>query len=345
MSFLKSLNSFFKHAFLPGKSNNQRPKILHPAGLSILVAIFLLNFSLRTLVTYLPGFVLGFSSSITVDEVVNLSNQERTKAGLSTLSTDPLLSQAAYNKALDMFGQNYWAHVSPTGTQPWTFIKNAGYSYRFAGENLARDFSDSTSVVNAWMGSPSHRENLLSDKYSNIGVAVVDGTLQGVETRLVVQMFGTPTPAPIAQVIPQAQAQQAQPQTQPQPQVQQPAPATAQITPVEEETPVPAETALEETPFIAQGQVRQEPRPQFVGSTAFQRLTSPLRDERIVSPTEITQVFGIMLVVLILGTLVVDWVIAHRRRTVRLVGRNWAHITYMVVVGLMLLQYAQGRIL
>jgi hypothetical protein len=194
------------------------------------------------------------------------------------------------------------------------------------------------------MGSPSHRENLLSDKYTNIGVAVVDGTLQGVETRLVVQMFGTPTPAPIAQVIPQAQAQQAQPQTQPQPQVQQQVPATAQITPVEEETPVP-ETSLEETPFIAQGQVRQEPRPQFAGTTAFQRLTSPLRDERIVSPTEITQVFGIMLVVLILGTLVVDWVIAHRRRTVRLVGRNWAHITYMVVVGLMLLQYAQGRIL
>jgi hypothetical protein len=90
-----------------------------------------------------------------------------------------------------MYARDYWAHVSPIGTQPWFFITESGYQYRYAGENLARDFSDPDSVVKAWMNSPSHKDNLLSDKYHDIGVAVVDGKLGGQETTLVVQMFGT----------------------------------------------------------------------------------------------------------------------------------------------------------
>lgn len=331
MPVLGSVSQFVRHAFIPGRANNQRPRLLHPAGLSVIVAIFLLNYSLRSLIVYLPGFVLGFSSSVNIDEVITRTNEERTKAGLSPLVQSSLLTNAASAKAADMMSVNYWSHVSPTGTQPWSFMKNAGYTYLYAGENLARDFSDTQTMISAWMSSPSHRENILSDRYSEIGVAVMDGTLDGVETRLVVQMFATPTPAALAQA----------PQTLAAPTSvtnQQPGVPSSQAAPLTQPT-------LTETAFTRESNEPREPQPQFAGTTAIRRATAPIADAIVISPTEITQAFGLILVSLILGTLVVDWVVAHRRRSVRLVGRNWAHITYLGIVTVMLLQYAQGRIL
>lgn len=320
-----TIGALLGHAFLPTRSNNQRPRILHPAGLSVLVAVFLLHNSLRGLLTSLPGFVLGFSSSVSSEEVVWLTNQERDQAGLPQLRVNPLLSQAAAAKAADMLRSDYWAHISPSGIDPWKFMRDAGYSYRYAGENLARDFADTQSVLGAWLASPSHRENILSSKYSEIGVAVVDGTLQGVETRLVVQMFAAPAAVPLAQ----AQTTPVTPQPAPQ---------------VETSQPVTTTVAQENQLTAGQSEATQ-PQPQFAGETTITRLTSQLEEERLISPTEVSQTVGVVLVALILGTLVVDWVIAHRRRSVRLVGRNWAHMTYLGVILLMLLQYAQGRIL
>ena len=90
-----------------------------------------------------------------------------------------------------MFEKGYWAHNAPDGATPWDFIHGEGYRYTYAGENLARDFSYSKDVVDAWMASPSHRDNLMRPEYQEIGFAVVNGTLNGSETTLVVQMFGT----------------------------------------------------------------------------------------------------------------------------------------------------------
>lgn len=136
--------------------------------------------------------VLGFSANISPESIIELTNAERQKLGLSPLAENKLLSEAARQKAADMFVFNYWAHVSPSGRTPWAFFTDVGYKYQFAGENLARDFRDPQSVFQAWMDSPSHRENVVNSKYQEIGVAVVDGTLQGAETTLVIQLFGTP---------------------------------------------------------------------------------------------------------------------------------------------------------
>lgn len=137
-----------------------------------------------------PG-ILGYASLIPPKTIIELTNEDRVKAGLSPLKENSELDQAAAAKAANMFAKNYWAHNAPDGTEPWSFIINSGYSYLHAGENLARDFNNPQSVVDAWMKSPSHKANLLSPKYQDIGVAVVDGKLNGVETTLVVQMFGT----------------------------------------------------------------------------------------------------------------------------------------------------------
>lgn len=124
-------------------------------------------------------------------EIISLTNLEREKAGQGTLLENEKLSAAAAAKAQDMFAGDYWAHYSPTGKSPWNFITSAGYKYVYAGENLARDFTDAKSVVSAWMRSSSHKANLLDGNFREIGVAVADGKIGGREGILVVQMFGS----------------------------------------------------------------------------------------------------------------------------------------------------------
>lgn len=186
-----SLPSLFLHFLFPHELNNHRARFLHPLSI---VAIALGLVSLRFFLPLLPSFtnvVLGYESDIQPERIVELSNKERVAGGVGELKLDPLLTKAALSKASDMMARDYWAHTAPDGRQPWNFITEGGYQYRFAGENLARDFSTSEDVVAGWMNSKSHRENLLSPKYQDIGIAVVQGDLGGVNTTLVVQFFGT----------------------------------------------------------------------------------------------------------------------------------------------------------
>ena len=103
--------------------------------------------------------ILG-QATYTAAQIINLTNSKRAQNGLGPLSQNAFLDNAASLKAQNMFGEDYWAHNSPSGKTPWSFITSAGYRYLFAGENLARDFNDASSVVDAWMNSPSHRSNL-----------------------------------------------------------------------------------------------------------------------------------------------------------------------------------------
>src|SRR3972149_10673467 len=187
MKFIEHL----AHLFVPRQSNNHKAKLLHPSSLTTLVLV-LAVFQLS--ITFLPSFgekVLGYAANISPDEVIRLTNEKRVANGFSPLTTNAVLSQAAQAKGADMLNKDYWAHVAPDGTQPWYFFTNFGYKYRYAGENLARDFQNPTSAVEAWMASPSHKENLLSSKYKEIGIAVVEGDLAGVDTTIIVQFFGT----------------------------------------------------------------------------------------------------------------------------------------------------------
>jgi len=178
--------------FLPGRHNYYRARLLHLPVLAMMVFVFLLFHTSFSLLALSRPAVLGYSSEITPAKIIELTNKEREKNGLGLLKNNSLLNEAARRKAADMFAFDYWAHESPTGRKPWDFFKEVHYDYVYAGENLARDFYRSEAVVAAWMASPTHRENILNGKYQEIGVAVVDGVLNGVETTLVVQLFGTP---------------------------------------------------------------------------------------------------------------------------------------------------------
>lgn len=182
----------FVHNFIPHPHHKTRAHLINNASLiiySILVLLVLGIFSIVPKV--LPG-VLSYASDIRVKDLFDTTNTVRAEAGLDTLRLNPTLSAAARKKAEDMFKEGYWAHVSPSGVEPWYFILEEGYDYSYAGENLAKNFNTSEEVVTAWYQSPSHKENLLSTNYDEVGYAVVDGVLEGYETTLVVQMFGRP---------------------------------------------------------------------------------------------------------------------------------------------------------
>lgn len=191
--------------FIPHESNNQKSKLLHNSSLFLFAVLILAFQVVLSLLSNSGAKILGYAANISTEEVIRLTNEKRAAVGLGALVANPTLSQAAQAKGADMLNKGYWAHVSPDGVEPWKFFKDFGYRYRYAGENLARDFSNASSAVDAWMASPSHKENILSPKYEEIGIAVVEGNLAGVETTIIVQFFGTryldtPKVAPIAQV-------------------------------------------------------------------------------------------------------------------------------------------------
>lgn len=181
----------FWHHLLPHVRNDYHPTSIRLPGLAIslvLVALLMLPTSGLTA----EGSVLGYATDITTGELHSLSNQERTSRGMSAYRLDSKLSSAATAKAKHMFANDYWAHTAPDGTTPWSFISASGYSYKLAGENLAKDFSTSAGVVNGWMASSGHKANILSSTYKDVGYAAVNGTLQGKKTTLVVAMYGAP---------------------------------------------------------------------------------------------------------------------------------------------------------
>lgn len=126
-------------------------------------------------------------------DIVAQTNVERKANNLPPLRTSSRLDLAAEEKLKDMIQDGYFAHISPDGTTPWFWIKNAAYQYIYAGENLAIGFTDAKEAVEAWMNSPSHKANLLNNKYEEIGVAVGQASnINGYSGILVVQMFGKP---------------------------------------------------------------------------------------------------------------------------------------------------------
>lgn len=185
------MKNFFHHLFLPRHSNNFRAKILHSSVITVLIiSLFSGSIGVSFLKKNHPE-ILGISYSITLQELLQETNQKRLENGVAPLKLDESLNQAAEGKAHHMMVNHYWAHFAPDGTTPWVFIKDAGYEYTYAGENLAKGFTNSSDIVIAWMNSPSHRENLLSQKYSDIGFAILEGNLEDEDTVLVVQMFGS----------------------------------------------------------------------------------------------------------------------------------------------------------
>lgn len=190
--------------------------------------------------------VLSYATNMSLSGLLQETNIQRSGNGREALSLNSQLSRAAQQKASDMASRDYWSHTSPEGTQPWQIISSVGYSYQAAGENLAYGFSDNAGAVAGWMNSPSHRDNLLSTNYKEVGFGIANAAnYQGKgEQTIVVAMYANPKKAP-APIAPAAPA--------PQPPEPAPAPSTpvAQPAPTQEPTPSAAEPApASDTPLV-----------------------------------------------------------------------------------------------
>ena len=186
--------------FLPNIIRKERSFLLKHHSLLSYAIIGICLFSFNFFLTSNTN-ILGYATNINSQDLLTETNKLRAEINLPALQYNEKLSKAATEKANNMFEKDYWAHISPDGVEPWYFIKTAGYEYLYAGENLAVDFSTSDEVVEAWYNSPSHKENLLSSNYSEIGFAVVNGELKGRKTTLVVQMFGYPLNKDLASTV------------------------------------------------------------------------------------------------------------------------------------------------
>lgn len=168
---------------------------LHPLGSRIIFWNIVLFFVVKVFIPYSsfqPATILNNIKPFDSREVVTATNNMRLANGLFPLRPNFQLDAAAADKLSDMLSNNYFAHTSPTGVSPWSWIKKSQYVYSVAGENLAIGFFNANDTVLAWMNSPSHKANLLNVQYQDIGIAVGKGKIDGSEGIVVVQMFGSP---------------------------------------------------------------------------------------------------------------------------------------------------------
>jgi hypothetical protein len=181
-----------KDYFFPHRGNRYKPSIFAASSvLAIVAAVLVLEGAYLGSTRYLfPN--TGFLASVLPGVLADLTNQDRAAADAPPVAIDPLLSQAAQDKANDMAAKGYFSHVTPDGKQPWYWISLVGYQYTYAGENLAVNFTDSTAVEQAWMASPTHHANIVKPQYTKVGFGVAEGQYQGKDATFVVEFFATP---------------------------------------------------------------------------------------------------------------------------------------------------------
>ena len=184
---------WLKKHFIPHDGNDHRPHILRDKNTRniVILVIFLEIFTFL-----IPNLIhinrTGGMAAVLPAILATLTNEERTSQNLSSLNINPILVRAAELKAKDMATKGYFAHTSPEGKTPWYWLGQVGYKYQYAGENLAINFSDSKDVTDAWMASPTHRANIIKDKYTEIGTGIATGIYEGKETIFVAQVYANP---------------------------------------------------------------------------------------------------------------------------------------------------------
>ena len=309
------------HLLVPRQSNNHKAKILHTTSLFAISAILIVFQLLLNNIPKTNSMVLGFASNISISEVVRLTNLKRAEAGLSALTLNQTLSNAAYAKGVDMINNDYWAHVSPNGTEPWAFFNSLGYKYKFAGENLARDFSNPNSAVDAWMASPSHKDNILNPKYKEIGIGVVEGDLAGSDTTIIVQFFGTQYADTIKPTLANTETNQ-----------------NKTVVDVKKENSEVVEQPVN---------LEQDSSEIVVLNEKVQEdlVLSSSENKVLVSPFVTTKNTSLIVVSILAVVFLADWFIVSKRRIIRVAGKSFAHIAFLGMIFAVALILKAGKII
>lgn len=304
--------------FIPSEKNNYQSKILHTDFLTYCLSIIIL---VAFIYQKTPiATVLGIATDMSVDRLLELTNQKRAENNLGSLHVNEKLNSAACAKASDMMTKDYWAHFGPNGESPWSFILGSGYRYTYAGENLCKNFMTSSGCVEAWMDSPTHHDNMVRSVYTDIGFCVKNGKLTGEDTTLVVQMFGTPASQPIALAKP-VEASATKP--------------IATIPTVSKTITEIVSPTAGSAPIIAK--ITEAPKETSLRGVAAKKLVSVASQ----TPLYFTQFF----IVLLGAALLFDFYYAYKLRLVRMSGKHIAHFIFLAVILVSLFIIRKGVIL
>lgn len=156
----------------------KKKKFLFVPCLVLLMGIFLLP---------KPAFFAYLSEK----DIISLSNAERKKKNIAALKKNEILTKIAETKGRAILEKQIFKHnFNNRVFSDW--IKDEDYEYAYAGENLAIDFASNESLLRAWMDSESHRKNILNKRFTEIGVAIIEGEFRGENTIIIVQIFAAP---------------------------------------------------------------------------------------------------------------------------------------------------------
>lgn len=115
------------------------------------------------------------------EQVTELVNKERQKAGVGSVTLDDELSLAAQTRAEEIAIE--FSHDRPDGSSCFTVLTDQGITYTSTGENIASGQSTAKQVMNDWMGSAGHKNNIIRKSFSRMGVGcyTVNGTQYWVQ--------------------------------------------------------------------------------------------------------------------------------------------------------------------
>jgi hypothetical protein len=249
------------HTIIPHPKNRNVPHILTETSVATLLVVIFALFIFTDQNVELAR-KLNLTATVYPAVLADLTNKDRAGEGVAELRWSDTLAAAARMKAQDMLENGYFAHTSPAGLTPWHWLTILQYNFRYAGENLAIRFNDTDSVESAWLNSPTHKANIVSDKFSEIGIAAVDGIFEGANTTIVVEFFGAPSMALASSTPPPPPVSPSPspvppPETPPQVVVNPPVAPVVAGTETEPKTPK-TETIEEEKTFVAVKNVEAE---------------------------------------------------------------------------------------
>ena len=184
-----------KDFFVPHVGNNYHPHFLHTKRavfyssffvfIKILVAGSVLMLPLQAFLT--PDILAQQER-----ELNSLISEFRENNDLVQLQNNQHLIQSSQLRSEDMLANNYFSHEGPNNHDFAYFLKQADYSYKTAGENLAMGFSNAKSVMQAWINSPLHYQNLIDSGFKETGISIAEGMYNNRSTIFITHHFGEP---------------------------------------------------------------------------------------------------------------------------------------------------------
>ena len=109
------------------------------------------------------------SNDVYADEVLRIVNEERAKAGTKPLTAREDLTELANIRVKEIVEK--FSHERPDGTSVFSLARERGIIYGSMAENIAMGQGTPESVMNAWLNSQAHRDNILSSSYTCVGIA------------------------------------------------------------------------------------------------------------------------------------------------------------------------------